>query len=38
VVDASQALGAMPLDLEEIRPDYLVTVGYKWLLGRSPRL
>jgi selenocysteine lyase/cysteine desulfurase len=33
VVDASQALGAVPLDLAAIRPDYLVTVGYKWLLG-----
>jgi selenocysteine lyase/cysteine desulfurase len=33
VVDASQALGAMPLDLAAIQPDYLVTVGYKWLLG-----
>ena len=33
VVDASQALGAMPLDWRRIRPDYLVTVGYKWLLG-----
>ena len=33
VVDASQALGAVPLDLDAIRPDYLVTVGYKWLLG-----
>ena len=33
VVDASQAVGAMPLDLAAIRPDYLVTVGYKWLLG-----
>jgi selenocysteine lyase/cysteine desulfurase len=33
VVDASQAVGAIPLDLDAIRPDYLVTVGYKWLLG-----
>jgi selenocysteine lyase/cysteine desulfurase len=33
VVDASQALGALPLDLDAVRPDYLVTVGYKWLLG-----
>jgi selenocysteine lyase/cysteine desulfurase len=33
VVDASQALGAVPLDLAAARPDYLVTVGYKWLLG-----
>jgi selenocysteine lyase/cysteine desulfurase len=33
VIDASQSLGAMPLDLTDIRPDYLVAVGYKWLLG-----
>jgi selenocysteine lyase/cysteine desulfurase len=33
VVDASQALGAVPLDLAAVRPDYLVSVGYKWLLG-----
>jgi selenocysteine lyase/cysteine desulfurase len=33
VVDASQSLGAMPLDVAALRPDYLVTVGYKWLLG-----
>jgi selenocysteine lyase/cysteine desulfurase len=33
VVDASQSLGACPFDVAEIRPDFLVTVGYKWLLG-----
>ena len=33
VVDASQALGAVPLDWQRVQPDYLVTVGYKWLLG-----
>ena len=33
VVDASQSLGAMPLDLDAIRPDFLVAVGYKWMLG-----
>ena len=33
VVDASQSLGVYPLDLAEVRPDFLVTVGYKWLLG-----
>ena len=33
VVDASQSLGAYPFDVAEIRPDFLVTVGYKWLLG-----
>lgn len=33
VVDASQSVGAMPLDVGALRPDFLITVGYKWLLG-----
>jgi selenocysteine lyase/cysteine desulfurase len=33
MIDASQSCGAMPLDVSEIRPDFLVAVGYKWLLG-----
>jgi selenocysteine lyase/cysteine desulfurase len=33
VVDASQSLGVYPLDINEIKPDFLITVGYKWLLG-----
>lgn len=33
VIDASQSVGAMPLDVEVLRPDFLVAVGYKWLLG-----
>ncbi len=33
VVDASQSLGVAPLDVESLRPDFLVAVGYKWLLG-----
>lgn len=33
VVDASQSLGAMPLDVSALRPDAMVAVGYKWLLG-----
>lgn len=32
VIDATQALGAMPLPIAEIRPDFLVVAGYKWLL------
>lgn len=32
VVDATQSLGAMPLSLAEIQPDFLVAAGYKWLL------
>jgi selenocysteine lyase/cysteine desulfurase len=33
VVDASQSFGVLPLDLEAVRPDFLIAVGYKWLLG-----
>jgi selenocysteine lyase/cysteine desulfurase len=33
VVDASQSFGALPLDVSTLRPDFLVSVGYKWLLG-----
>ncbi|MBD0281668.1 MAG: aminotransferase class V-fold PLP-dependent enzyme [Thermoleophilaceae bacterium] len=33
VIDACQSVGVMPLDVKRLRPDFLVTVGYKWLLG-----
>lgn len=33
VVDATQSLGAYPLDVGAARPDFLVAAGYKWLLG-----
>lgn len=33
VVDAIQSLGAHPLDVREIKPDFLVASVYKWLLG-----
>jgi selenocysteine lyase/cysteine desulfurase len=33
VVDASQSLGAIPLEVDVLRPDAVVAVGYKWLLG-----
>jgi len=32
VGDATQSLGVMPLPLAEVRPDFLVAAGYKWLL------
>lgn len=32
VVDATQSLGVMPLPLADVRPDFLVAAGYKWLL------
>lgn len=33
VIDGSQSIGALPLDVGAIRPDYVISVGYKWLLG-----
>ncbi|GLR15964.1 aminotransferase class V-fold PLP-dependent enzyme [Portibacter lacus] len=33
IVDGSQSIGALPFDIEEIKPDALVCVGYKWLFG-----
>jgi selenocysteine lyase/cysteine desulfurase len=33
VLDVSQSLGMAPFDVEVIRPDFVVSVGYKWLLG-----
>ncbi len=33
VVDGTQSIGAMPFDVAEIRPDFLVTAVYKWLLA-----
>jgi selenocysteine lyase/cysteine desulfurase len=33
VVDLSQSLGAAPFDVSVVRPDFVVCVGYKWLMG-----
>ena len=33
VLDLSQSLGALPIDVGEIDPDFLVCPTYKWLLG-----
>jgi selenocysteine lyase/cysteine desulfurase len=32
VIDATQSLGALELDLEVVQPDFVVAAGYKWLL------
>lgn len=32
VVDGTQSVGAMPLDVGEVQPDFLVCSAYKWLL------
>ena len=31
-IDATQSLGAVPFQLEKVKPDFLVAAGYKWLL------
>ncbi len=33
VVDATQSLGVLPLQVPDIAPDMVVAAGYKWLLG-----
>jgi selenocysteine lyase/cysteine desulfurase len=33
VIDGTQSVGALPIDIQEIKPDALVCAGYKWLLG-----
>jgi selenocysteine lyase/cysteine desulfurase len=33
IIDGTQSVGALPIDVHEIQPDALVCAGYKWLLG-----
>ena len=33
VVDGTQSVGALPFDVNVVRPDVLMCSGYKWLLG-----
>jgi selenocysteine lyase/cysteine desulfurase len=33
IVDGTQSVGAMPFDVEKIKPDALVCAAYKWLMG-----
>lgn len=33
VIDASQSLGAHPIDVSALQPDFLLSVGHKWQLG-----
>lgn len=33
VIDGTQSVGALPFDVQAIRPDALICAGYKWLLG-----
>ena len=33
IIDGTQSVGALPFDVQEIKPDALICAGYKWLLG-----
>ena len=33
IVDGTQSVGALPIDVQEIQPDAMVCAGYKWLTG-----
>lgn len=33
ILDGTQSIGALPFDVQEIRPDALICAGYKWLMG-----
>lgn len=33
IIDGTQSVGALPFDLEKIKPDALICAAYKWLLG-----
>lgn len=33
VIDGTQSVGALPFDVQEIKPDALICSAYKWLMG-----
>ncbi len=33
IIDGTQSVGALPFDIQAIRPDALICAGYKWLMG-----
>jgi selenocysteine lyase/cysteine desulfurase len=33
IIDGTQSVGALPFDVQQIKPDALICAGYKWLLG-----
>ncbi len=33
VLDLTQSLGALPFDVREVQPDFMVAACYKWLMG-----
>lgn len=33
IIDGTQSIGALPMDLAAIKPDLVAAAGYKWLMG-----
>ena len=33
ILDGTQSVGALPFDVQDVKPDALICSGYKWLLG-----
>lgn len=33
VIDLTQSIGAMPFDVNDVQPDFMVAGGYKWMMG-----
>lgn len=33
IIDGTQSVGALPFDIQKIKPDALICGGYKWLMG-----
>jgi selenocysteine lyase/cysteine desulfurase len=33
IIDGTQSVGALPFDVQKIKPDALIVAGYKWLMG-----
>ena len=33
IIDGAQSIGALPIDIQTVKPDAIINVGYKWLLG-----
>ena len=33
VIDGTQSVGALPINVQELQPDALICAGYKWLMG-----
>jgi len=33
IIDGTQSVGALPIDIDQLQPDAMICAGYKWLLG-----